>query len=63
LPASTPTRLTTRSTARLRHPHAGAADGSRHDISLVFSDLSVDRVVPGYTPFIAQDYRPEAGTR
>ena len=33
-----------------------------HNIALVFSDLSVDRVEPGYSPFtVVEDADPEAG--
>lgn len=50
--------------ARLGLPFHEAVIGTNgHDISLVFSDLSVDRVEPGYSPFTVVDDDPGAGTR
>jgi hypothetical protein len=50
--------------ARLGRPvHEAMIETNIHTISLVFSDLSVDRVEFGYSPFTAVDYsHPETGT-
>jgi hypothetical protein len=42
--------------------HEAVIETNGHNISLVFSDLSVDQVDPGHSPFTVQDDRTEAGT-
>jgi hypothetical protein len=51
--------------ARLGRPvHEAMIETNIHTISLIFSDLSVDRVEAGYSPFtVVEDIHPEAGTR
>lgn len=50
--------------ARLARPfHEAVIETNGHNICLVFSDLSVDRVEPGYTPFtVLEDGDPDAST-
>lgn len=51
--------------ARLKRPfHEAVIEANAHTIALVFSDLSVDHVEPGYSPFIVMEGgAPGAGTR
>ncbi|WP_326834377.1 hypothetical protein VSH64_05535 [Amycolatopsis rhabdoformis] len=42
--------------------HEALIETNGHRISLVFSDLSVDRIEPGYSPFTVHHDQTQAGT-